>query len=74
MKDDIEAERQMFLAEHDENVRLHTQLEEVVDLLDQINCAFYCRTSKKEWLSLMEKTKPLIQSVRAKLKLIGGCK
>lgn len=58
-------ERDMFLTEHDENVRLHTQVEELVELLDQINGAFYARTSRKAWLALIEKTKPLIRKVQS---------
>ena len=67
-----ELDKQMFLNEHDENVRLHTHLEEVVELLDKINGAFYTRTSKKEWLALMEKTKPLITKVRAQYFRLEG--
>lgn len=65
-RESADVDEQAFLEEHNENVRLHTQLEEVIDLLDKINGAFYCRTSKKEWLALMEQTKPMIQKVRAK--------
>lgn len=37
---------------------------EMYELLDQINMAFYTRTSRKEWLTLMEKTKPLLQKAK----------
>lgn len=37
---------------------------ELYELLDQINAAFYTRTSRKEWIELMNKTKPLLQKAR----------
>lgn len=39
---------------------------ELYSLLDQINGAFYSRTSRKEWLALMEKTKPLLRKAEGK--------
>lgn len=37
---------------------------ELYEMVDKINSAFYTRTSRKEWLELMEKTKPLLQKAR----------
>lgn len=37
---------------------------ELYEMLDKINAAFYTRTSRKEWLELMEQTKPLLQKAR----------
>jgi hypothetical protein len=37
---------------------------DLYEILEKINTAFYTRTSKKEWLELMEKTKPLLQRAR----------
>lgn len=40
---------------------------EMYELLSQINTAFYTRSTRKEWLELMEKTKPLLQKARGEL-------
>ena len=40
---------------------------EMYELLAQINMAFYTRTSRKDWLTLMEKTKPLLRRARGEL-------
>ncbi len=48
----------------DANAALIACAPELVDMLSQINGAFYARTSRKEWLALMEKTKPLIRKAR----------
>lgn len=46
------------------NARLMAAAPELYNLLDRINAAFYTRTSRKEWLALMEETKPLLQKAR----------
>lgn len=48
------------------NAHLFAAASELYDLLDKINAAFYTRTSRKEWLELMEQTKPLLQRARGK--------
>ncbi len=40
---------------------------ELYDLLSKINEAFYSRTTRKQWLDLMEQTKPLLQKARGEL-------
>lgn len=37
---------------------------ELYEMLDKINMAFYTRTTRAEWLKLMEQTKPLLQKAR----------
>ena len=49
------------------NAKLMAAAPEMYALLSQINTAFYTRTSRKEWLELMEKTKPLLQKARGEL-------
>lgn len=34
---------------------------EALELIEKINTAFYTRTSKKEWIELMAKTKPMLE-------------
>lgn len=34
---------------------------EALELIEKINTAFYTRTSKKEWIELMSKTKPMLE-------------
>lgn len=46
------------------NAHLIATAPEMYDLLDKINSAFYTRTSKSEWISLMELTKPLLTKAR----------
>lgn len=46
------------------NANLIAAAPEMYELLSEINTAFYTRTSRKEWLSLMEKSKPLLQKAR----------
>lgn len=46
------------------NARLIAAAPELYALLDEINAAFYCRTSKKAWLELMARTKPLLRKAR----------
>lgn len=49
------------------NRRLIAAAPELYDLLDKINTAFYTRTSRKEWLAIMEQTKPLLRKARGEL-------
>lgn len=37
---------------------------ELYDLLDRINVAFYTRTTRVEWMKLMEESKPLLRRAR----------
>lgn len=46
------------------NAALIAAAPELYEMVDKINAAFYTRTSRKEWLELMEKTKPLLQKAR----------
>lgn len=49
---------------HLKNAALIAAAPELYEMLDKINAAFYTRTSRKEWLELMEQTKPLLQKTR----------
>lgn len=53
--------------ENKANANLISAAPEMYEILDKINAAFYTRTSRKEWLELMEKTKPLLQKARGEL-------
>lgn len=37
---------------------------DLYSILDKINSAFYSRTTRKQWLDLMEQTKPLLKKAR----------
>lgn len=50
--------------ERQANAALIAAAPELYSLLDQINTAFYTRSTRKQWLELMEKTKPLLQKAR----------
>jgi hypothetical protein len=46
------------------NAQLIACAPELYEMLEKINAAFYTRTSRKEWLELMEETKPLLRKAR----------
>lgn len=51
----------------DKSAHLIAAAPEMYEMIDKINAAFYTRTSKKEWMDLMEKTKPLLQKARGEI-------
>jgi hypothetical protein len=46
------------------NAELIAAAPELYEMLEKINEVFYARASEKEWLELMEQTKPLLQKAR----------
>ena len=48
------------LTKNGQNVLMYKYVE-ALELIGKINTAFYTRTSKKEWLELMAKTKPILE-------------
>ena len=46
------------------NASLIAAAPEMYELLDKINAAFYTRTSRKEWIDLMEQSRPLLKKAR----------
>lgn len=52
------------IAKSKANANLIAAAAELYDLLDKINTAFYTRTSRKEWMDIMEQTKPLLRKAR----------
>ena len=40
---------------------------EALELIEKINTAFYTRTSKKEWIDLMSKAKPVLEICNKKV-------
>ena len=57
-------EDSISLEEAQANSHLVAAAPDMYELLDKINAAFYTRTSRKEWLALMEMTKPLLNKAR----------
>jgi hypothetical protein len=51
-------------SEAEANARLIACAPQLYDLLQRINTAFYTRTSRKEWIDLMNETKPLLMKAR----------
>lgn len=48
------------LTKNGQNVLMYNYVE-ALELIEKINTAFYTRTSKKEWIELMAKTKPMLE-------------
>jgi hypothetical protein len=46
------------------NAHLIASAPELYELLSKINTAFYTRSTRKEWLELMEQAKPLLRKAR----------
>ena len=54
------------LTKNGQNVLMYKYVE-ALELIEKINTAFYTRTSKKEWIDLMSKAKPVLEICNKKV-------